>query len=81
MKGRLDSYPCQRGNAWTSRSSSLPTPPKRIFEDEDDDEYEDERNYDRGSRSTARMSDTIRGTSASFSLPYKSSNLPEGFTR
>jgi hypothetical protein len=37
--------------------------------------------YDRGSRNTARISDTIFGTSASFSLSYKSSNLPEGFTR
>jgi hypothetical protein len=36
---------------------------------------------DRGSRSTALMSETICWTSASFSLPYKSSNLPEGFTR
>jgi hypothetical protein len=39
------------------------------------------RAYDRGSCNTARMSDTIFETSASFSLPYKSSNLPEGFTR
>jgi hypothetical protein len=37
--------------------------------------------YNRGSRNTVRMSETMRGTSASFSLPYKSSNLPEGFTR
>jgi len=44
-------------------------------------EGRERRCYDRGSRNTARMSDTIFETSASFSLPYRSSNLPEGFTR